>query len=123
VQKMQPLADSLVNVNRYPEKILVQTGNRLITVSVAEVIWIEADGDYSRLVTATNNHLSNYGVGMLETKLNSQQFLRVHRGAIININYIKEIQKYQSGYDVIMQNNDVVRVSRSYTDKIRDLIF
>ncbi|MEZ4903002.1 MAG: response regulator [Spirosomataceae bacterium] len=123
VQNIQPLADSLMNVNRYPEKILVQTGNRLITVGVADVIWIEADGDYSRLVTAKNIHLSNYGVGVLETKLNGQQFLRVHRGAIININYIKEIQKYPSGYDVIMQNGDVVRVSRSYTDKIRDLIF
>lgn len=123
VQKIQPLADSLLNVNRFPEKILVQTGNRLITVGVGEVIWIEADGDYSRLITVTNSHLSNYGVGALENKLNPQHFLRVHRGAIININFIKEIQKYPSGYDIIMQNNDVVRVSRSYTDRIKDLIY
>ena len=123
VQRIQPLAESLLNVSTFPEKILVQMGNRLVTVGVADIIWIDAEGDYSKLITTKNNHLSNYGISALETKLNPQQFIRVHRGSIINIAFVKEVQKYPNSYDVIMQNADVVRVSRSYMDKIKELTF
>ncbi|TAF94042.1 MAG: DNA-binding response regulator [Cytophagia bacterium] len=123
VQKMQPFAESLINTTTYPEKILVQVGNRLLTVNVADMMWIDAEGDYSKLITTKGNYLSNYGISALEIKLNPQQFLRVHRGSIINLGFVKEIQKYPNNYDVIMQNADVVRVSRSYMDKIKELTF
>ena len=130
LQKIQPLAESLMPTvttggtpNRYPEKILVQTGNRLVTVAVSDILRIEAEGDYATLVTAKSHHLSNYGISALEAKLDPRRFIRVHRSDIINLNYIREIQKYPSSYDVILQNDDVVRVSRSYMDKIRELTF
>ncbi|MCY7357766.1 MAG: LytTR family DNA-binding domain-containing protein [Rudanella sp.] len=125
LQKIQPLAESLMTTatNSYPEKILVQTGNRLITVAVSEILRIEAEGDYAALVTAKTHHLSNYGISALEAKLDPRQFIRVHRSDIINLHYVREIQKYPSSYDVILQNDDVVRVSRSYMDKIRELTF
>ncbi len=123
LQKIQPLAESLLTTADFPEKILVQTGNRLVTVAVADILRIEAEGDYATLVTATGKHLSNYGISALEAKLNPKHFLRVHRSDIINLNFVREIQKYPSSYDVILQNGDVVRVSRSYMDKIRELTF
>jgi len=135
LQKIQPLAESLMttatttasadraSADRYPEKILVQTGNRLITVAVSEILRIEAEGDYATLVTAKTHHLSNYGISALEAKLDPRQFIRVHRSDIINLHYVREIQKYPSSYDVILHNGDIVRVSRSYMDKIRELTF
>ncbi len=123
IQKIQPLAESLINPATYPEKILVQTGNRLVTVAVSEIYWIDAEGDYAKLITAKASHLSNYGIGALETRLNPKQFIRVHRSAMINLHFVREIQKHISSYDVIMQNGDVVRVSRSYMDRIRELTF
>lgn len=123
VQAIQPLAESLMPPSTYPKKILVQTGNRLVAVAVADIVRVEAEGDYSKLVTLKGSFLSNYGISGLEGKLNPEQFLRVHRSDIININFIREIQKYPSSYDVVMQNGDVVRVSRSYMDRIRELTF
>lgn len=129
LQKIQPLAESLLantttgTQDRYPEKILVQTGNRLVTVTVSDILRIEAEGDYATLVTAKGHHLSNYGISALESRLDPRQFIRVHRSDIVNLNYIREIQKYPSSYDVILQNGDVVRVSRSYMEKIRELTF
>ncbi|MFD2574590.1 LytR/AlgR family response regulator transcription factor [Spirosoma soli] len=123
IQKIQPLAESLLSGTAYPEKILVQTGNRLVTVAVADIIWIDAEGDYSKLITTKGSFLSNYGISVLENKLNPQHFIRVHRSAMINIHYVREVQKYPSSYDVILQNGDVVRVSRSYMDRIKELTF
>lgn len=123
---LQSLTQSLLEANQtaqYPTKILVQAGNKLITIDTEKIIWVSAEKDYARLITAQSKHLSNYGIGQLATKLDPKLFLRVHRSSIININFIEEIFKYASSYDIKMKNGDVVRVSRSYLDVIKKLTF
>lgn len=118
------LAESLLEETQaYPERILVQSGRRLINLAVQRIIRIEADGDYSRLITGEQTYLSNYGIGKIEDRLDPKVFLRVHRSSIINIHYVESVDKYASSYDVKMQNGDVVRVSRGYMDKIKALTF
>lgn len=121
--KVQPLVESLINSAQYPDKILIQINQKLITVSLSDVLWIDAEGDYSKLITTKGNFLSNYGITNLENKLNPQHFIRVHRSSIINLAFVKEIQKQISSYDIIMQNNDVVRVSRGYMDNIKKITY
>lgn len=119
-----PLAESLImDAQTYPKRILVQSGKKLITIAVGDIIRIEADGDYSRLVILNATYLSNYGISRLAEKLDPKVFIRVHRSAIINFNYIESVEKHSSSYDVIMANKDVVRVSRGYMDNIKNRIF
>lgn len=124
LSKIAPLAEDLImETQAYPERILVQSGRKLITISVKHIIRIEADGDYSKLVTTQGIYLSNYGISKLEEKLQPDLFIRVHRSSIINIEYVESVDKYTSSYDVSMQNKDVVRVSRGYMENIKRLIF
>lgn len=124
LSQLEHLAESLNNQsNTYPENILVSSKNKLVAVQVADIIRIEAEGDYSKLITKDTNFLSNYGISQLEEKLNPQLFIRVHRSSIININYVKEVFKHPGSYDIVMVNRDVVRVSRSYLDSIKKLTF
>lgn len=107
----------------YPERILVESNKKLITIEVKDIIRIEAFGDYSKLHTSAGTFVSNYGISALEEKLDPKIFMRVHRSSIINIGRIKELNKYGKSYDVVMQNGDVVRVSRGYMDAVKKLIF
>ena len=63
------------------------------------------------------------GISTLEEKLNGSIFIRVHRSSIINLNAVKELNKYTKSYDVTMKNGDVVRVSRGYMDNIKKLMY
>jgi two-component system, LytTR family, response regulator len=120
---VKSLAESLINNKSYPEKILVNQNQKLIAVAVSNIIQINAERDYSELITSSNKYLSNFGISSIEQKLDPQKFIRIHRSTIINIDYIKEMQKDINNYTVIMQNENKVRVSRSYTDNIKKLIF
>ncbi len=106
----------------YPNRVLVHFNKKLITVKCEEILWIEAYGDYSRIHTSDQVYLSNFGISDLEQKLNSQVFLRVHRSSIINLDKVKELNKYGKSYDVTMENGDVVRVSRGYMDVIKKIM-
>ncbi len=122
--KARPLAESLlIETSKYPERILVQKQHKLVTIAIVDVIRIEAYGDYSKLITAEESFLSNYGISTLEEKLDDSIFIRVHRSSIINLNKVKELNKYTKSYDVTMENGDVVRVSRGYMENIKKLMY
>lgn len=121
---LAPLAESVImEKQNYPERILVQSGKKLVTVAVKDILRIEADGDYSKLVTQKATFLSNYGISKLEEKLDSKIFIRVHRSSIINLQFVESVDKYVSTYDVKMKNGDVVRVSRGYMDNLKKLMY
>ena len=122
-EKVGSLTQSLLmDKTDYPERVLVEKKNKLITIAVSDILWIEAYGDYSKLHTASDTLFSNYGITALEEKLNPKSFLRVHRSSIINLNKVKELHKYGKSYDITMENNDVVRVSRGYMDAIKKIM-
>lgn len=122
--KARPLAESLLmDKQEYPERILVQVQNKLVTINVTEVIRIEAYGDYSKLITKEKVYVSNYGISALEEKLDPTSFIRVHRSSIINLKEVKELNKYTKSFDITMNNGDVVRVSRGYMDNIKKLMY
>lgn len=118
------LAENIImEKQNYPDRILVQQGKKLITIAVKDIIRIEADGDYSKLVVGDSSFLSNYGISKLEKKLDPKLFIRVHRSSIINLQSVESLDKYVSSYDVKMKNGDVVRVSRGYMDNIKKLMY
>lgn len=122
-RKLGDLTESLImEKTDYPSRVLVQHNKKLITISVDTIQWIEAYGDYSKLHVDQQTYLSSFGITDLEKKLDSQQFLRVHRSSIINLDKVKELNKYGKSYDVTMLNNDVVRVSRGYMEALKKIM-
>lgn len=122
-QKLGNLTESLLmEKTDYPSRVLVQQNRKLITVAVGDIDWVEAFGDYSKLHINDQVYLSNFGISELEEKLNPSKFLRVHRSSIINLDKVKELNKYGKSYDVTMLNNEVVRVSRGYMDVLKKIM-
>lgn len=122
LSQIHNLVSSLNEQDSYLNNLLVSVRQKLINIPANDIIRIEANGDYANLITSGKNYLSNYGITALEAKLDPQVFTRVHRSAMINVNYIKEVYKYPSVYEVVMTNSDVVKVSRSYLENIRKFI-
>ena len=124
VNNISPLAESLmIDKQNFPDRILVNKNKKLITISVSEIIRIEAYGDYSKLYTSDDFFVSNYGISTLEEKLDPKLFIRVHRSSIINLKYIKEVQRYGKTYEITMSNHDKIKVSLSFMDKLKGIIF
>jgi two-component system, LytTR family, response regulator len=59
----------------------------------------------------------------MESKLDSQMFMRVHRSAIVNLKYVKEVRREGSGdFSVLLSNGQKVAMSRSHHSNIDNLI-
>lgn len=108
------------NKTSYDSHIFVQKSEKLLNLPVDEIMFLEASGDYTILITKNDQFVSSSGIGKLEELLNPEMFIRVHRSTIININYLKEIEKHFNGGMVVkMQNGKNFPVSRTYAKMIR----
>ncbi|MCK6618060.1 MAG: LytTR family DNA-binding domain-containing protein [Cyclobacteriaceae bacterium] len=108
------------NKTSYDSHIFVQKSEKLINLPVEEIMFLEASGDYTILTTKNDQFVSSSGIGKLEEILNPETFIRVHRSTIININFLKEIEKhFNGGMMVKMQTGKSFPVSRTYAKLIR----
>ena len=108
---------------RYPDRIMVPRANKYVALPVQEIVCIRAEGDYSTIVTAEDKFLSQYSLKDSESRLDPEQFLRIHRSTIINRSAIKEIYREGHGYDILLVNDELVRASRGYADVVKSLLF
>lgn len=108
------------NKTSYDSHIFVQKSEKLINLAVEEIMFLEASGDYTILTTKSDQFVSSSGIGKLEEILNPEIFIRVHRSTIININFLKEIEKHFNGGMIVkMQSGKSFPVSRTYAKLIR----
>jgi two-component system LytT family response regulator len=108
------------NKTSYDSHIFVQKSEKLLNLAVEEIMFLEASGDYTILTTKNDQFVSSSGIGKLEEILNPDAFIRVHRSTIININFLKEIEKHFNGGMIVkMQTGKSFPVSRTYAKVIR----
>lgn len=104
-------------------RLFVRVGRKIVPVNLDEVLWIEAEGDYSILHTDEETYTCSTGIGDLEEKLDGSRFVRVHRSSMVAVEAIDHLTSDGSGgYIARLSDGTRVRVSRSYADKIRELI-
>jgi two-component system LytT family response regulator len=96
-----------------PDRLAVRMGSRVVLVPVADVDWIESDGDYSRIHGAGKAHLVSSRMHELEGLLDPQRFLRVHRSVIVSLARVSELQRDDDGGGTLVLKSGVrLRVAR-----------
>jgi two-component system LytT family response regulator len=107
----------------FSDRLLVRSGEKIVPVRAVDIEWIEAADDYAILHAGTTKHLCNLGLGEIEKRLSPQQFMRVHRSAIINIARIRHLEKDgEGGMIATMASGEEVKVSRRYAAALRELV-
>ena len=99
----------------------IKIGNKRKIIPVKDIYWIEAD-DYCVKVhtSSAQSYTMRSSLKALEQKLDSN-FLRVHRKAIVNMTFAKEVNLSQSPV-LILENSVEVAISKSKLKVVRDFI-
>jgi two-component system LytT family response regulator len=91
---------------------------------VERLLSAAAQDDYVELHTADNkSYLKKQPISQLESALNPQQFVRVHRGWIVNLAAVSRVEPYsRDSFIAILQNGRKVPVSRSGHKRLMELL-
>jgi DNA-binding LytR/AlgR family response regulator len=73
------------------DHIFVKSDGKLVRLKNDEIFYIESMGDYVKFVAREKNYIVLNTIKNLETKINSQFFMKVHRSYIINTSKVENI--------------------------------
>ena len=109
--------------SKYPARLVIKTSGRVVFLKVDEIDWVDAAGNYVRIHAADDSHMLRETMGRLEEKLDPEKFLRIHRSTIVNMERIRELQQqFHGDYLVVLKNGQRLTLSRSYRDRIQELL-
>lgn len=79
------------------ERIPVEKGGHKVLVPVNQIRYVEAKDDYSCIYTESDRYLSTISLAKLEQRLTPHGFYRVHRGYIVNLDYVQDFVTVSGG--------------------------
>ena len=112
------------NSNARPEakrrllKIPTVSNQRIVLLDTEEVLAIQSDGHYTHVRTAKGTQSCNLNIGDLETRLDPERFLRVHRSHIVNLQAVTQIVRDDGRMSLQLGDELLVPVSRTSTAEV-----
>lgn len=73
------------------DRIFVRHNEVMVKIIIADILYLEADRNYCNGCTKNNVYLLVNTLKNMEDKLPSEQFQRIHRSFIVNVNHVDEV--------------------------------
>lgn len=125
IDKRSMIAESNLISKESSEKKPLLIADKKTVVEIDSIIMIKASREYSKLVLTGGEEIIICKVlKKLEKILPSENFIRIHRSAIINLKYVRGIEReYNRSYKVYFKNsNETAVISQRNVKKIKEII-
>jgi two-component system response regulator AlgR len=104
------------------EEYWVSEARGLVRLSAADVDRISAERDYMRLHVGRRSWLINHTIGKLETDLDPEMFVRLHRSAIVRRDFVTGLRRDETGrWFAILADGGEQKVGRLYLHNAKAL--
>lgn len=90
------------------DHIFIKDGKTIRKIYLQHVLWLEAKGDYVKILTTEGNYIVHTTLRNLEEKLYGNEFIRIHRSYVVpvaRIDYIAEGAAYIQGTPLPVSEN------------------
>lgn len=104
-------------------RIPVTTGGRTRFIETDEILWIESQDYYVRIHSKKGRQLLRASLKSLAERLDSRRFCQIHRGAIVNLREVVEVQSLFKGARALrLSDGTELRISRSRWPEVREIL-
>jgi two-component system LytT family response regulator len=104
------------------ERILVRDRGRIFPLSLNEIEYLKADSKYTAIAARGQTFLVRIGISELEVQLDPARFIRVHRSALVNLDFVDSMRADEQSQLVIqMRDGVVLTASREASKVLREM--
>jgi two-component system, LytTR family, response regulator len=121
--QIEKLVQSKDQENELIQRVAVRSGKKIHVIPVDEITFIESDGDYVKIHSKDTSFLKEKTMKFFDTHLDPQQFVRIHRSFIVNVNEISRLEQYEKeSYIALLKNGAKLKVSKSGYRLVRTVL-
>ena len=104
-------------------RLLAEFGGHLHVLDVAKVEMIEADRNYVTIRVGKDNFHARSTLVQAEIALRSQPMLRISRSCLVNMNYVKEVNRTLRGdFILVLAGGATVTSSEGFRAKVKEYL-
>jgi two-component system LytT family response regulator len=118
-EKLRKLLIEVKTEPQYFRRIPVKSSRGTTLILTEEIDWIASAGHYLELHAGKDTHLIREKLSHLESRLDPQIFMRIHRSTIVNLDRIKSLHPLFNGDQlIILKDGQQLNLSRTYYEKL-----
>lgn len=108
--------------NEFIERIPVKKKDEIVFVNVSEIASVVADAELLHITTEKNEkYVINFRLKDIEAKLPFDKFIRLSRGALVNIEMFEKVSPMPGGtYQITLKNGQEISSSRLQSRVLRE---
>jgi len=107
----------------YQKRIVVRDGTSVVIIRDDDIDFIQAEDDYVSIHKRDKSWLKHQTLASLETAMDPQRFVRIHRSVIVNVERIARIEPYtKDRYLAILKDDTRLPISRSGHKRIKSIL-
>ena len=104
------------------ERILVRDRGRIFPLSLNEIEYLKADSKYTAIAARGQTFLVRIGITELEAQLDPARFIRIHRSALVNLDFVDSMKAdEQSQLLIQMRDGTLLTANREASKVLREM--
>jgi two-component system LytT family response regulator len=120
-EQLRLLLENMKNLNPTAQRIALSTGDGLIFVNTADIMYCQAESNYTNVVMSNRNKvLVAKTLKDIDETLSGKDFFRVHNSYLINMNQIKKFVRGDGGY-ILMNDDTQITIARSKKEEFFEM--
>jgi len=117
----EKLALYAVQQRTKPKRLIIKSPGQVLFLNVAEIDWIEAADYYACVHVGDQTHIMRRTLQELERDLGEDQFIRLHRSTIVNLERVRGLELQSDGESaVILTSGARLRLSRRFRKRLQE---
>ncbi|MHB8191245.1 MAG: LytR/AlgR family response regulator transcription factor [Ferrimicrobium sp.] len=105
-------------------KVPISTNGRIALIDIDQITLLRANGHYTDVCVNGKHYFCGISLSQLEARLNSDDYIRVHRSFIINLAHAEGIDRHNDQFFITMNGTCLhkIPVSRGHATRLRELL-
>jgi two-component system LytT family response regulator len=122
-EKIANIVKHIDEQNEFIDRVVVKTNQKISIIPTEQINYIQAQDDYVMLFTEQGKFLKQKTMKFFESRLNPEEFIRLHRSYISKLDRINEINLLEKEtYQVTLKDGEKLPVSRSGYAKLKEVL-
>ena len=120
-RRLSELLNQVGEGKRYLSRMIVKGDGASVLVQARDIDYFESAGNYIRICIGRDRYLLRETMNALETALDPEQFVRIHRSFIVNLDRVRGFEPYFHGdYVVRLHDGRSLTLSRTFRDRVEE---
>ncbi len=108
---------------KYASQMTIRVRRRVFSLDVGDITWIQGASQYCRVHTKNGEYLLARTLASLECELDPARFFRIHRSAIVNAAYVREVRTSGDGrYNIYLHGGQALPMGRARREILEKLL-